>query len=39
LINEYGTDLSTISTMMGKSKEQIKRKFRILRKMNESFGF
>lgn len=39
LLNQYGTDLEMIAGALGKSREQVKRKFKILRKHNPNFGF
>lgn len=39
LILEYGTDFSAISLLMGKSRDQVKRKFKVMQKKDASFGF
>lgn len=39
LLLEYGTDFSTISRLIGKSRDQVKRKFKVLQKINPNFGF
>ena len=39
LVLEYGTDFSTIGLFMGKSRDQVKRKFKVLQKKVPGFGF
>lgn len=39
LMIEHGTDLSLISRLMNKTRDQVLRKFKIMRKLNNNFGF
>ena len=39
LVGEYGTDFAILSTKLGKSRDQVKRKFKIMQKKNANFGF
>lgn len=36
---EFGTDFDLIAQMMGKTRDQIKRKFKAISKKDEGFGF
>ena len=39
LVLEYGTDFSAIARLMGKSRDQIKRKYKVMQKKFPNFGF
>lgn len=39
LVLEYGTDFEMIAKMMGKTRDQVKRKFKKLQKKDIGFGF
>mgnify|MGYP003535148150 CR=1 FL=1 len=39
LVDEYGTDFVRISKLMGKTRDQIKRKFKVMEKKISNFGF
>ena len=39
LVWEYGTDFAIISTFLGKDRDQVKRKFKVMQKKDSSFGF
>jgi len=39
LILAHGTDFTMIGVVMGKSRDQVKRKFKVMEKKMKSFGF
>ena len=39
LVVTYGTDFTMIGVIMGKSRDQVKRKFKVMEKKMKSFGF
>lgn len=39
LILQLGTDFSAIAQLIGKSRDQVKRKFKVMQKKNPNFGF
>ena len=39
LVQEHGTDFAYISLLMGKERDQVKRKFKIMEKLERGFGF
>jgi hypothetical protein len=39
LVQEYGTDFVMIGKILGKSRDQVKRKFKVMEKKVSNFGF
>ena len=36
---KHGTDFSIIATFLGKDRDQVKRKFKVMQKKDSNFGF
>ena len=39
LVKEYGTDFAIVAGKLGKTRDQVKRKFKIMQKKLSGFGF
>ena len=36
---EHGTDFGIVASYMGKDRDQVKRKYKVMQKKNHNFGF
>ena len=39
LVKQYGTDFGIVASKLGKGRDQVKRKFKIMQKKDKKFGF